>query len=70
MPTRVSTAVPGGASAFGEAGAEGGEGNLKATAAPGGMHVRTRSVMDDLVDHLAALDAVSTSTTNSSTETA
>jgi len=58
VPTRMSAAL-------GEAGAEGGEG--KATAAPGGMHVRTRSVMDDLVDHLAALDAVSTSSNSTGT---
>ncbi|KLO10061.1 hypothetical protein SCHPADRAFT_892648 [Schizopora paradoxa] len=77
VPTRMSTAgMLGGAAAsnaFGETGAEGGGGGAttttaSTTAAPGGMHVRTRSVMDDLVDHLAALDAVSSS--NSSTGTA
>lgn len=31
-----------------------------------GMHDRTRSVMDDLVDHLAALDAVSGNSNTSS----
>lgn len=70
MPTRMSTAgmpgYAGAANAFGGPGAEGGGGGAttmtNASAAPGGAHVRTRSVMDDLVDHLAALDAVSSST--------
>lgn len=69
VPTRMSSAgMLGGAVATN---AEGGGGGATATTAsataPGGMHVRTRSVMDDLVDHLAALDAVSSSTNSTGT---
>lgn len=65
VPTRMATAMSDRANPIPQqASAENGE-SQATTATSGGSssHVRTRSVMDDLVDHLAALDAVSSHST-------
>ncbi|KAH8115998.1 hypothetical protein DFH11DRAFT_1252098 [Phellopilus nigrolimitatus] len=63
VPVRMSEAEGGSGGKAGGAGAESGR-----TFPEGGErgHVRQRSVMDDLVDHLAALDAANTTAGSSS----